>query len=235
MGHCNAMGDRFAILDSAEVVGTDRALDVKLLSYTNPDNVLPDTSKNAAFYFPWIEVIDPAKQLQDQDPVRNIPAKHRGKIYVPPSGHVAGIYARVDEQRGVHKAPGNEAVIGALDVKYYIGKAKQELLNPQGVNCIRNLNGNIRVYGARTIGGDKNGEFKYINVRRTLSLRERVDRRRNPVGGFRTQRHCAVGKNQAQRDRFPHHCVAGRSAVWSLTFGSLLREVRRRDESSGGP
>jgi uncharacterized protein len=149
---------------------------VKLLNYNNPENVLPQTSKNAAFYFPWIEVIDPAKQLQDQDPARRIATKHRGKIYVPPSGHVAGIYARVDEQRGVHKAPGNEAVIGALDVKYYIGKNKQELLNPQGVNCIRNLNGNIRVYGARTIGGDKNGEWKYINVRRTyLFVKESID------------------------------------------------------------
>ena len=93
-----------------------------------------------------------------------------------PTGHIAGIYARVDEQRGVHKAPGNEVILGALDLKYYIGKPKQELLNPQGVNCIRNLNGNIVVYGARTIGGDKNGEWKYINVRRVfLYIKESID------------------------------------------------------------
>ena len=176
VAHCNKMEDRFAILDSQADVETNGELDVTLLNYTNLNNVLPQTSKNAAFYFPHIEVIDPAKQLQDQDPARGIPTKHRGKVYVPPSGHVAGIYARVDEQRGVHKAPGNEAVIGALDVKYYIGKRKQDLLNPQGVNCIRNLNGNIRVYGARTIGGDKNTEWKYVNVRRVfLFLRESID------------------------------------------------------------
>jgi uncharacterized protein len=176
VAHCDLMGDRFAILDSEEVVGTDLSTGVKLLNYTTQQHLLPATSKNAAFYFPWIEVIDPAKQLQDQDPARGIATKHRGKVYVPPSGHVAGIYARVDEQRGVHKAPGNEAVVGALDVKYYVGKNKQELLNPQGVNCIRNLNGNIRVYGARTIGGDKNGEWKYINVRRVfLFLKESID------------------------------------------------------------
>jgi len=176
VAHCNKMEDRFAILDSPADVESGGELDVTLLNYNNPDPVLPETSKNAAFYFPHIEVIDPAKQLQDQDPARKIPVKHRGKVYVPPSGHVAGIYARVDEQRGVHKAPGNEPVVGALDVKYYIGKRKQELLNPQGVNCIRNLNGNIRVYGARTIGGDKNVEWKYINVRRVfLFLRESID------------------------------------------------------------
>jgi hypothetical protein len=89
---------------------------------------------------------------------------------------MAGIYARVDEQRGVHKAPANEAVLGALNVKYYVGKPKQELLNPQGVNVIRNMNGNITVWGARTIGGDRNGEWKYVNVRRFfLFLAESID------------------------------------------------------------
>ena len=176
VSHCEKMQDRFAILDSQPVVGTETDLDVKLLSYGDPKNVLPGRNKNAAFYFPYIEVIDPAKQLQDQDPNLAIPIWQKGRVYVAPSGHIAGIYARVDEQRGVHKAPGNEVILGALDVKYYIGKPKQELLNPQGVNCIRNLNGNIVVYGARTIGGDKNGEWKYINVRRVfLYIKESID------------------------------------------------------------
>lgn len=99
-----------------------------------------------------------------------------GRIFVPPSGHMAGIYARVDANRGVHKAPANEEVLGALGLKYQISKSQQDGLNPQGVNCIRDLNGNIRVWGARTIGGDKNGEWKYINVRRLfLFLRESID------------------------------------------------------------
>ena len=177
--HCETCEDRFAILDCpADVESGDvkGELDVKLLSYETTGNVLPQRSKNAAFYFPYIEVIDPAKQMQDEDPARQVPLKYWGRVYVPPSGHVAGIYARTDEQRGVHKAPANAAVLGALDLKYYVGKPKQELLNPQGVNCIRNMNGNITVWGARTIGGDKNAEWKYISVRRFfLFLRESID------------------------------------------------------------
>jgi len=177
VAHCDNNRDRFAILDCREeVVGTDGELDLRLLSYDTPGNFLPQRSKNAAFYFPYIEVVDPAKQIQDQDPARRVPAKYWGRLYVPPSGHIAGIYARTDEERGVHKAPANSPILGALNVKYYISKQKQELLNPQGVNCIRNMNGNITVWGARTIGGDKNSEWKYINVRRFfLFLSESID------------------------------------------------------------
>jgi uncharacterized protein len=174
--HCEICEDRFAILDCPADVETNGEMDVKLLSYESPSNALPQRNKNAAFYFPYIEVIDPAKQMQDEDPARKVPLKYRGRVYVPPSGHIAGIYARTDEQRGVHKAPANAAVLGALNVKYYVGKPRQELLNPQGVNCIRNMNGNINVWGARTIGGDRNAEWKYINVRRFfLFLRESID------------------------------------------------------------
>lgn len=175
--HCEACGDRFAILDGGpDDAETNGELDVTLLSYDTQENALPERNKNAAFYFPWIEVIDPAKQLQDLDPARDVPLKYRGRVYVAPSGHIAGIYASNDEERGVHKAPANRAVLGALDVKYYIGKAKQELLNPQGVNCIRSLNGNITVWGARTIGGESNHEWTYVNVRRLfLFLRESID------------------------------------------------------------
>ncbi len=174
--HCEQCEDRFAILDCPETVGSDDAPDLQLLGYDKVDNVLPQRNKNAAFYFPWIEISDPAKLLQDEDPVRKVPLKYRGRVHVPPSGHVAGIYARTDEQRGVHKAPANAPVAGALNVKYYISKAKQELLNPQGVNVIRNMNGDITVWGARTIGGDMNSEWKYINVRRVfLFLRDSID------------------------------------------------------------
>jgi phage tail sheath protein FI len=174
--HCDKMEDRFAVLDPPAHVETGGELDVNLLSYENKNNVLPQRSKNAAMYFPCIQAIDPAKQLQDEDPARGVPLDKRGLVLVPPSGHVAGIYARTDEQRGVHKAPANAAVLGALNVQYYIGKPRQELLNPQGVNCIRNMNGNINVWGARTIGGDKNSEWKYVNVRRLfLFLRESID------------------------------------------------------------
>lgn len=170
--HCKvATQDRFAIFDSPEVVeDANGNLDLTLLDPSNASNILPDSSDYAAFYFPWIHVFDPATKIKNPVP------EEKGYIYVPPSGHVAGIYARTDINRGVHKAPANERVFGAVDLKYKISKAQQDGLNPQGVNVIRDLNGNIRVWGARTIGGNANGEWRYINVRRTfLFLRESID------------------------------------------------------------
>lgn len=156
--HCQQKTqDRFAIFDSPETVD-----DINQLSQSSGDNsIRPRNSDYAAFYFPWIEVFDPATKK---------------RVYVPPSGHIAGIYARVDINVGVHKAPANEVVLGALGLKYKISKNQQAGLNPKGVNCIRDLNGNFLVWGARTIGGDDNFDLKYINVRRTLLfLRESID------------------------------------------------------------
>jgi len=156
IAHCQERTkNRFAIFDSPQAVetGSPPALDLTLLDSKNNASVLPPFTDFAAFYFPWLQVFDP---------VTNLP------VYTPPSGHIAGIYARVDNGRGVHKAPANEPVLGALDLKYAISKAQQDGLNPEGVNCIRNLNGNITVWGARTLGGDANADLKYINVRRTL-------------------------------------------------------------------
>ncbi|MCL4858148.1 MAG: phage tail sheath subtilisin-like domain-containing protein [Caldilineaceae bacterium] len=160
VAHCKvATQDRMAIFDSNEAINGS-------LTLANIDP--PPNSDYAAFYFPWIQVFDPATKLQNPD--------GDGLIYVPPSGHMAGIYARVDTNRGVHKAPANEVVLGAVGLKYQISKAQQDGLNPLGVNCIRELNGNIRVWGARTVGGDANGEWRYVNVRRTfLFLRESID------------------------------------------------------------
>jgi hypothetical protein len=152
--HCEKMGDRVAVLDSEETIDLSKTEDVQKLK--------PFNSAYATLYFPWIQVYDPASN-------RN--------IYIPPSGHIAGVYARVDGQRGVHKAPGNETILGALDLKYNLSKAKQDGLNPDGINCIRKLNGNIRVWGARTLGGDANTEFKYVNIRRHFSyLRDSIDK-----------------------------------------------------------
>jgi phage tail sheath protein FI len=162
IAHCEVhTRDRFAIFDSPQEVGTG-GLDLTLLDIHNASNILPPVTSFAAFYFPWIQVFDPVSSS--------------GPVYTPPSGHLAGIYARVDTQRGVHKAPANEPVLGALDLRYALSKSQQDGLNPEGVNCIRNLNGNITVWGARTIGGDANADLKYINVRRTLLfLRKSID------------------------------------------------------------
>lgn len=151
--HCSKMGDRFAILDSQA--------EQNLSSTTLVDDLKPFNSDYAALYFPWIEVYDPQSD---------------SNIFVPPSGYIAGVYARVDSQRGVHKAPANETILGALSLKYALSKAKQDGLNPSGINCIRKLNGNIRIWGARTLGGDANGEFKYINIRRHFNyIKESID------------------------------------------------------------
>ena len=141
--HCEQMGNRVAILDSQK--------DIDISSVGVVSTLKPFNSNYAALYYPWIQVYDPAS---------------KSNIFVPPSGHIAGVYARVDGTRGVHKAPANETIVGALDLKYNLSKAKQGELNPDGINCIRKLNGNIRIWGARTLGGDANGEFKYINIRR---------------------------------------------------------------------
>jgi phage tail sheath protein FI len=150
--HAAKMGDRIAILDSK--------FDINLGSETKP--TVPEfTSDYAAFYFPWIQVYDPATETN---------------IFVPPSGHIAGVYSRVDGERGVHKAPANVPLLGALDLQFNTSKAKQDGLNPKGVNVIRKLNGNILVWGARTLG-DKNGEFTYINVRRHFCyLKDSIDK-----------------------------------------------------------
>jgi phage tail sheath protein FI len=163
----------FAILDSPLLVEDEHAnLDTRKLQPTNPRALLPRRSAHAAFYFPHIEVMDPAKRLQDSDPAWGIEPKYHGLTYVAPSGSVAGIYARTDEERGVHKAPANATVRGALEVKYYVSRPKQELLNPQGVNCIRLMNGDVTVWGARNIGGDSLGEWKYVSVRRFAGFLE---------------------------------------------------------------
>ena len=168
VSHCVNTGDRFALLDSEEVLETAGVFDPTLLDPSNVKNTLPDNTDYAAFYFPWLQVFDPASKTEN--PLGD------GLRCVPPSGHMAGIYARVDNERGVHKAPANEVVRGALGLKYQVSKAIQNGLNPQGVNVIRDLNGNIRVWGARTVGGNSNADLKYINVRRTLLfLRESID------------------------------------------------------------
>jgi phage tail sheath protein FI len=152
VSHCERMGDRFAVLDGKRSPAALTAAGIKGMQ---------GTSNYAALYFPWISVFDPAT---------------KANLLVPPSGHIAGIYARVDSERGVHKAPANERVRGALGLESRLGRADQDGLNPAGINVIRELNGTITVWGARTLGGDLNGEWKYINVRRLfLYLRESID------------------------------------------------------------
>jgi hypothetical protein len=143
LSHCETRKDRFAILDSPETIsgGVDRL-------------PKPRDSKYGAYYFPWIQVYDPDK----------------GNIFVPPSGHIAGVYSRVDTERGVHKAPANEIIRGALGLKYNVSKGEQDLLNPKGINAIRFMSNAIRIWGARTLSSDPS--WRYINVRRLFIMVE---------------------------------------------------------------
>ena len=144
LSHCETRKDRFAILDSPETIsgGVDRL-------------PKPRDSKYGAYYFPWIQVYDP----------------EQGNVFVPPSGHIAGVYSRVDSERGVHKAPANELVRGALGLKYNVSKGEQDLLNPKGINAIRTMSGGIRIWGARTLSSDPS--WRYINVRRLFIMVEK--------------------------------------------------------------
>jgi uncharacterized protein len=145
LAHCENMKYRFAILDCPEVIEKGGVNNIPK----------PRDSKYGAYYFPWVEIYDP----------------YKGNIMQPPSGYMAGIYARSDAERGVHKAPANEIVRGALGLRYQVTKGEQDLLNPKGINCIRYFpNRGIRVWGARTVSSD--ASWRYINVRRLFNMAE---------------------------------------------------------------
>ena len=141
VSHCESQSDRFAILD----IPREKTKVADVLSHRNIFD-----SSYAAMYHPWLQVSDPLDK-------RN--------TFIPPSGTMAGIFARVDDARGVQKAPANETLRGVtgLDVQYSV--TEQDALNPQGVNLIRSFTGQgIRVWGARTCSS--NPLWKYVNVRR---------------------------------------------------------------------
>jgi hypothetical protein len=149
VNHCDLMGDRMAILDPLP--------GMKPLEMKNWTNAAGYDSKFATIYYPWVCVMDPNADK---------------KMAVPPSGHMAGVYARSDRERGVHKAPANEVVSGVIEVERQITKGEQEILNPIGVNCIRTFSGRgIRVWGARTLSSDP--AWRYINVRRLFNYVEK--------------------------------------------------------------
>jgi phage tail sheath protein FI len=163
---CEDLKDRFAVLDGRVTT----TIDVPSIQGTVGD------SNFAAMYFPQIEIIDQTLVADPPKPIEEWKAAAGARLFLPPSAHMAGIYARVDQARGVHKAPANEKVIGALGLEYLVTSNEQGDLNKNGINVIRGFDGNIKVWGARTLGGDTNGEFKYINVRRLMNfMRESID------------------------------------------------------------
>jgi phage tail sheath protein FI len=159
INQCERLKDRFAIVSALR----------------NQDNVAtirpPRDTTYAAFYYPWIRIFD--AEIQDA-------------VLVPSTGHVAGIYARTDSERGVHKAPANEVVRGVITrdlsnnrkpLEFTISKGEHDVLNPRGVNVIRDFRPDrrgIRVWGARTMSSD--AMWKYVNVRRLfIFVEESID------------------------------------------------------------
>ena len=141
IGFCESKKSCFAILDvPVELKKTNDVANFRDMY----------DSTYAAMYHPWLEMYD---------------AGAKRSAYFPPSGAIAGIYARTDNERGVHKAPANEVVRGCTGLSCAYNEGEQDILNPIGVNLIRAFTGRgIRVWGARTISS--NGLWKYLNVRR---------------------------------------------------------------------
>jgi phage tail sheath protein FI len=172
--HCERFEDRVAILDTPEEV-TDIGLLTQVETVAVPKKssragggadegpkeggLLPSQSDRGftTIYFPWITVMDPISDTL---------------VNVPPSGHMAGIWARTDATRGVHKAPANETVNEALNLTYRLTRDEQAVLNDVGVNCLRLFaRSGIRVWGART-RADAASEWRYLNVRRLFNMIE---------------------------------------------------------------
>jgi phage tail sheath protein FI len=151
VAHAQLMKYRIAVLDS----GNDQSVAQVRAMRARYD------SKYAALYYPWVRVLDPVT---------------RQEINLPPSGFIAGIYARNDINRAVYKAPANEVINLALGFEQIINKGKQDVLNPEGVNCLRFFEGRgMLVWGARLISSDP--EWKYVNLRRYFAFLERsIDR-----------------------------------------------------------
>ncbi|WP_457644548.1 phage tail sheath subtilisin-like domain-containing protein [Persephonella sp.] len=171
--HCEEMKDRFAILDMPE--DTTKA---KAETYIE-DNELGSKNGYAAIYYPWIKVFVELEKEKETTGEGGETTKETSlkleEMFVPPSGYIAGVYARTDSERGVHKAPANETIAGVIELKVKITNADQDGLNKKNINCIRSFPGRgIRVWGARTIAS--NSLWRYVNVRRLfLYIEESIE------------------------------------------------------------
>jgi phage tail sheath protein FI len=151
ISHAARMRYRIAVVDS----GSDQTLaEVRAMRAKFDSNY-------AALYYPWIRIMDPVTGQPN---------------YVPPSGAVAGIYARNDVERAVYKAPANEVVNTSIGFERILSKSQQEVLNPEGINCFRYFPGRgYRLWGARLMSSDS--EWKYVNLRRYFAFLEHsIDR-----------------------------------------------------------
>jgi phage tail sheath protein FI len=177
IAHCEKPENyRVAILDGPEEVESISQLTKVAVAPAGPPaagkadkpdaelpGLRPPTSEKgfAVCYWPWVRIRDPLLPRKDN---------RDNLVWVPPSGFMAGIWAKTDATVGVHKAPANTAVLGAMDLKFRVTRQDQSVLNQAGINCIRMFQKQgILVWGARTLASD---EWKYVNVRRTFNFIE---------------------------------------------------------------
>ncbi|XHS77617.1 phage tail sheath family protein [Burkholderiaceae bacterium UC74_6] len=159
VAHCENMADRFAILDGDGSVKPPIMPGSALLAQRA---AVLSARGYAALYYPWIWINDPSSRSGDE------------LLLVPPSGHLAGIYARSDSQRGVHKAPANEYITGAADLGALLSNADQGEINIEGINVLRIFPGQRPiVWGARTTAPKDEVPWRYINVRRLFLFVEK--------------------------------------------------------------
>ena len=152
--HCVTKKDRFAVLDSrpgAPPSGPG--------SVAEQRQSVESANGFAALYYPWLTVKDPTSTAP-------IPRT----VLIPPSGAMAGIYARTDNERGVHKAPANTDVRGVLGLERILSDGQQGPLNLAGVDVLRIFPGTAQaiVWGARTTVNKDITDWRYVNVRRLM-------------------------------------------------------------------
>ncbi|MBO0899190.1 phage tail sheath family protein [Cellulomonas sp. zg-ZUI222] len=152
IAHCEQHANRMALLDAPPGMTPQQVKEWR-------SEVAQYDSAFATMYYPWIKVENP------------LGSGASAEIVVPPSGHVAGVWARTDETRGVWKAPANDTIRGVLDVERTVSQTEQGFLNPVGVNAIRPFGTRgIRIWGARTLTSDT--DWQYVNVRRLFNMVE---------------------------------------------------------------
>jgi len=157
--YCEMRADVFAVLDGPK----DRMSGEDI----EKNGLLPASDRGyGALYVPWVTVTNPFNDKHKS---------YKSEVVVPPSGFVAGVYARVDGSRGVHKAPANETVAGITGLAYNVNSREQAAYNVRGINVIRDFGGRgVRIWGARTLSTLSNPSWKYINVRRLFIMIEKT-------------------------------------------------------------
>ena len=153
---CEASHNKMAILDTPPGLNATRALEWRAR--------LARDSAFGALYYPNVVISNPLAR----------PGATNGELSltVPAAGHVAGVWARTDAARGVWKAPANEALRGIVRLESEVTNGEQDLLNPDGVNCIRSFGSyGTKIWGARTLA-KTDPSWRYINVRRLFNFVE---------------------------------------------------------------